>query len=213
MFRLIAEALAPSLDGETFLPEFYLTECANPVRMLRAWSARRQVPSGIAVSHCSRPEDLKAMLTDADVLIIENGKVGIEELAHASSLKLIHTFSDDAKNIDLDVCRERRIAVRTLDRHSNRLVAEHVIMSMLALTRGLDESRDGLRCETSLPPSGWAFNWPACKRVKGLMGLIVGLVGLGKIGILVARYLQPFGVTILYTQRSRDRAAEDALGI
>jgi phosphoglycerate dehydrogenase-like enzyme len=213
MFRLIAEALAPSPAGKTFLPEFYLTECADPVSMLRSWSARRQVPSGIAVSHCSRHEDLKAMLEDADVLVIENGKVGIEELAHASSLKLIHTFSDDTKNIDLDVCRERRIAVRTLDRHSNRLVAEHVIMSMLALTRGLDESREGLRRETSLPPSGWAFNWPACKNVKGLTGRIVGLVGLGKIGTLVAKYLQPFGVTILYTQRGRDRAAEEKLGI
>jgi phosphoglycerate dehydrogenase-like enzyme len=213
MFRLIAEALAPSTDGKSFLQEFYLTECADPVRMLRAWSARRQIPSGITVSHCSRPEDLKTMLTDADVLVIENGKVGIEELTAASSLKLIHTFGLIADNIDHDTCRARGIAVRNLDRHSNRMVAEHVLMLMLALTRGLDAAREGLRRETSLQLSGWAYNWPATQGINGLTGRIIGLVGLGQVGALVARYLQPFGVEVLYTRRSRDRAAEDRLGI
>jgi phosphoglycerate dehydrogenase-like enzyme len=213
MFRLIAEALAPSPDGKTFLQEFYLTECADPVSMLRAWSARRQVPPGIAVSHCSRPQDLKTMLADADILVIENGKVGIEELAHASSLKHIHTFGLMADNIDHDACRVRGIAVRKLDRHSNRMVAEHVVMLILALTRGLDGSREGLSRESSLQPSGWAYNWPACQGINGLTGRTIGLVGLGQVGALVARYLQPFGVTVLYTRRSRDRAAEDQLGI
>jgi len=213
MFRLIAEALAPSPDGKTFLQEFYLTECVDPVGMLRAWSARHQVPSGITISHCSRPEDLKAMLADADVLVIENGKVGIEELAHASSLKLIHTFGLVANDIDDDACRARGIAVRKLDRHSNRMVAEHVVMLMLALTRGLDGSREGARRESALQPSGWAYNWPACQGINGLAGRTIGLIGLGQVGALVARYLQPFGVTLLYTRRRRDRAAEDQLGI
>ncbi len=213
MFRLIAQALAPSTDGKTFLQEFYLTECDDPLGMLRAWSARHQVPSGIAISHCSRPEDLKEMLTDADVLVIENGKVGIEELATASSLRLIHTFGLMADNIDHDACRARGIDVRKLDRHSNRLVAEHVVMLMLALTRNLDGSREALRRGASLQPSGWAYNWPACQGVNGLKGRIVGLVGLGQVGALVARYLQPFGVEVLYTRRSRNRAVEDNLGI
>src|SRR4029079_1934491 len=65
MFRLIGEALAPSLEGQSFLKEFYLTECADPVGMLRAWSARRGIPSGITVAHCAKPEDLKTMLSDA----------------------------------------------------------------------------------------------------------------------------------------------------
>jgi phosphoglycerate dehydrogenase-like enzyme len=213
MFRLIGEALAPSPEGRTFLQEFYLTECADPMPMLRAWSARHQVPPGIAVAHCSRPQDLQTMLADADVLVIENGTVGIDELAHASSLKLIHSFGLLTDNIDHDLCRARGIAVRTLDRHTNRMVAEHVVMSMLALTRALDGSREALRRNSSLPPGGWAYNWPACQGINGLAGRTIGLVGLGQTGALVARYLQPFGVTVLYTRRSRDRAAEDKLGI
>jgi phosphoglycerate dehydrogenase-like enzyme len=212
MFRLIAEALAPSPDGKTLLKEFYLSECADPVRMLQAWATRRGVPPGIAVSHCSRPEDLKGMLVDADVLVIENGKVGTEELGRASSLKLIHTFGL-ADNIDHDACQTQGVIVKKLDRHSNRMVAEHVVMLMLALARGLDESRESLRRPSSLQPSGWAYNWPACGTIHGLSGRTVGLLGLGQVGILVARYLQPFGVNVLYTRRSRDPDAEEQLGI
>jgi phosphoglycerate dehydrogenase-like enzyme len=213
MFRLISEALAPSDDGNSFLREFFLTESADPVTMLSAWSSRHQIPPGIEVSHCLRPQDLEVMLTDADVLVVENAAVGMDDIKHAALLKLILVFGSESNNIDIDACRERRIAVQRIDRHSNRLVAEHVIMMMLALTRGLDESREGLRHRSALPPSGWAFNWPACKQVRGLRGRIVGLVGLGQVGTLVVKYLQPFGVTILYTRRSRDRAAEERLGI
>ena len=213
MFRLIAEALAPSPDGKAFLQEFYLTECDDPVSMLRAWSVRRAIPTGIAVAHCHRPEHLKTMLTDADVLVVENTKVGMDELADASSLKLIHTFGLMADNIDREACRARGVPVRKLDRHSNRMVAEHVIMMMLALARGLDRSREDVLRKIALQPSGWAYNWPASQGIKGLIGRTVGLVGLGQVGGLVARYLQPFGVRVLYTKRSRDRSAEDNLGI
>jgi phosphoglycerate dehydrogenase-like enzyme len=213
MFRLIAEALAPSPDGETFLKEFYLTECADPVNMLKEWSTRRNVPSGITVSHCSKPEDLKTLLTDADVLVIENERVGNEELDSASSLKLIHTFGLVADNIDREACRVRGIPVRVFDRHSNRMVAEHVVMLMLALTRNLDASREALRLESPLRTSGWAYNWPACGGVRGLTGKTIGLLGLGQVGSLVARYLRPFDVSVLYTRRNRDRAAEERLGI
>lgn len=213
MFRLIAEALAPSSEGASFLKEFYLTECTDPAGMLKAWSVRRKIPSGIAVFHCSRPEDLKAMLTDADVLVIENERVGAEELANASSLKLIHTFGLVADNIDRDACRVRGIPVRVLDRHSNRMVAEHVVMLMLALTRDLDASREAMRLVSPLHASGWAYNWPASGGVGGLTGKTIGLLGLGQVGSLVARYLRPFDVTVLYTRRNRDRAAEKKLGI
>ena len=44
MFRLIAEALSPSKEGEKFLCDFYLTEIKDPVATFRAWSSRRGIP-------------------------------------------------------------------------------------------------------------------------------------------------------------------------
>jgi phosphoglycerate dehydrogenase-like enzyme len=93
------------------------------------------------------------------------------------------------------------------------MVAEHVVMLMLALVRDLDGSREGLRHPSRLQPREWAYNWPACGGISGLTGKTIGLLGLGQVGALVASYLRPFGVSVLYTKRSRDRAAEERLGI
>jgi phosphoglycerate dehydrogenase-like enzyme len=213
MFRLIGEALAPSADAEKFLAAFFLTESADPVDLLRRWSGRRKIPPGIKVSYCTRPEDFAAMLADATVLVIENGDVRAEHLEQARSLKLIQIFGREAPGLDLDACARRNIVVRALDRYSNRLVTEHTVMLMLALTRGLDETRAALQRPSPLHPGAWAYNWPACTGVGGLAGRVIGLVGLGQIGAMVAEYLRPFGATILYTRRTRDHVAEKRLGI
>jgi phosphoglycerate dehydrogenase-like enzyme len=213
MFRLIGEALAPSPEGDSFLRAFFLTESADPVAMLKAWSAERNIPSGIEVAHCTRREDLAAMLGEAQVLVVENAAIRAAEIENATLLKLIQLFGRDTRNIDLDACARKNITVRPLDRYSNRLVTEHVILFMLALTRGLDECRAAVQLPSPLPPSGWAFNWPACKGVRGLAGRVVGLVGLGQIGAMVAEYLRPFGATVLYTRRNRDPSIEKKLGI
>jgi phosphoglycerate dehydrogenase-like enzyme len=213
MFRLIGETLAPSAGAEKFLAAFFLTESANPVDLLRRWSARRKIPPGIKVSYCSRPEDLATLLADATVLVIENSGVRVEHLEQARSLKLIQVFGREAPGLDLDACARHNIVVRRLDRYSNRLVTEHVVMLMLTLMRGLDECRAALRCPSALYPGAWAYNWPACTSVRGLAGRVIGLVGLGQIGAMVAEYLRPFGATILYTRRTRDPVAEKKLGI
>jgi len=198
MFRLIGEALAPSADGEAFLAGFFLTESADPVGLLRRWSARRKIPPGIAVAYCTRPDDLATMLTDATVLVIENSVVGAAHLAQARSLKLIQLFGREAPGLDRGACARQNILVRPLDRYSNRLVAEHVIMLMLALTHGLDASRAALREPPTLLPGGWAYNWPACPAVGGLAGRVVGLVGSGRSGrwsrTICARSAPPFSM-------------------
>ncbi|MCX7310167.1 MAG: D-isomer specific 2-hydroxyacid dehydrogenase family protein [Alphaproteobacteria bacterium] len=213
MFRLIGEALAPSDAGPKFLQEFFLTESADPKALLRAWSEKRGVTGGIDVVHCDDPPNIEKWLADADVLVIENQKIGADELNGARSLQLIQMFGRDTSNVDVGLCGERGIAVHSLDRHTNRLVAEHVIMLMLALVRGFRESQVAMKQPSPLPPAGWAYNWPACKNVTGLAGRVVGLLGLGQTGSMVAEYLRPFGAKVIYTRRTRDRQVEEKLGL
>jgi phosphoglycerate dehydrogenase-like enzyme len=213
MFRLIGEALAPSDAGPKFLQQFFLTESANPNALLRAWSEKRGVPKGIDIVHCDDPPNIGKWLADADVLVIENQKIGADELKSATSLQLIQMFGRDTSNVDVNLCRQRGIDVHPLDRHTNRMVAEHVIMLMLALVRGLRESQAAMKQPSPLPPSAWAYNWPACKNAKGLAGRVIGLLGLGQTGSMVAEYLRPFGVKIIYTRRNRDRQIEERLGL
>ena len=213
MFRLIAAALVPSANADRFLRDFFLTESHDPTAMMRGWSARKGIPPGIEVAFCPRPDALGEMLGDARVLVVESAPVRAEHLERAKVLKLIQGFGRQMPQIDAQTCASRGIVVRALDRHTNRQVAEHVVMLMLALTRDLDGSRAALQRESALAPSGWAYNWPACRGVRGLEGRVVGLVGLGQVGVVVADYLRPFGAKVLYTRRTRDRRLEQELGI
>src|SRR3974390_1809420 len=88
MFRLIGEALSPSLAGETFLKDFFLTECEDPAALLRRWSLRPGLPRGITVVH--RPNELKLAecLKTADVVVTENHPVNAADIDAAPLLKL-----------------------------------------------------------------------------------------------------------------------------
>ena len=86
-------------------------------------------------------------------------------------------------------------------------------MLMLALVRGFRESQVAMKQPSPLPRAGWAYNWPACKNVRGLAGRVVGLLGLGQTGSMVAEYLRPFGAKVIYTRRTRDRQVEGKLGL
>jgi glyoxylate reductase len=48
---------------------------------------------------------------------------------------------------------------------------------------------------------------------KGLIGMTLGIIGLGRIGTMVARRAQGFGMKILYNKRSPDPEVEKELGI
>jgi phosphoglycerate dehydrogenase-like enzyme len=60
------------------------------------------------------------------------------------------------------------------------------------------------------PRDNWAYNWPEVPVGAGLNGLRLGLLGLGEVGIEVARLADAFGMQIVYHQRrgSPQREAE-----
>ena len=64
---------------------------------------------------------------------------------------------------------------------------------------------------SSLPPSGWAFNSPACRSVKGLADRVVGLVGLGQIGLIVTDYLTRSRPDPLRQAKPRPRSRAEGL--
>ena len=107
MFRLIAEALSPSKEGEKFLCDFYLTEIKDPVATFRAWSSRRGIPAGIQVEHCNGGDDLKRMIVDADALVVENAPVDAEPYRKCSFLEAIQMFGRETSNIDRAACARR----------------------------------------------------------------------------------------------------------
>lgn len=168
-------------------------------------------------------ETLRGSLGDADGLICEGLRVGEEELDAAPRLKVVQKFGTDLRNIDLDACRARGIAVRPLRRRVNIAVAEHAFALMIAMAKRLPLLNHRID-EASLRAAGFrpamydrrhaaAANWGRVDGLGTLHGSTVGCLGLGEIGREVAARAAAFGAHVLYHQRNRlPEAVEGPLG-
>ena len=75
--------------------------------------------------------------------MVELFRVGRDDLAAASRLKVVQKFGTSLRNIDTAACAEKGIKLLTLRRRANISCAEHAFGLMLLLARKLDEL-DGL---------------------------------------------------------------------
>ena len=165
------------------------------------------------------PEDMRAHLHEARVLIVESLPVGQPELDVGRNLVVVQKFAAVPRNIDLQACADRGVKVLTLRRRSSIACAELAIALMLILAKKLNRligriSPEQLAEETGpfrpfdrryTPNSNWA-------RISGLRTLnesTLGIIGVGEIGREIVLRAAAFGMRILYTQRTRLSEAEE----
>jgi phosphoglycerate dehydrogenase-like enzyme len=164
--------------------------------------------------------DLDAKLPDADGVIVEGLKIGRDNLAKASRLKFVQRFGTVLSNVDTQACAERGVAVEVLRRRVNIAVAEQAFAFMIALAKRLCEL-NGVVQENDLRARGFDptpynrrytgnSNFARIRGLGTLYGATLGLVGMGEIGRELAGRAAAFGMTILYHQRNRIAAADEA---
>jgi phosphoglycerate dehydrogenase-like enzyme len=164
--------------------------------------------------------DLDAKLPDADGVIVEGLKIGRDNLAKASRLKFVQRFGTVLSNVDTQACAERGVAVEVLRRRVNIAVAEQAFAFMIALAKRLCEL-NGVVQENDLRARGFDptpynrrytgnSNFARIRGLGTLYDATLGLVGMGEIGRELAGRAAAFGMTILYHQRNRIAAADEA---
>jgi phosphoglycerate dehydrogenase-like enzyme len=158
-------------------------------------------------------------LKDASVVILRRGSVSSDLIASAPNLRLIQRLGARSESIDLVAAEAAGVAVSCLPRRTLVYTAEHVLLLMLSLAKGLLAADKVVRSgdyDPSLvkPVNDIAYNWPRLANIGGLYGHTLGIVGLGEVGALVVERAGAFGMTIIYSNRSRLPAArEQALGV
>src|SRR5215472_2928447 len=132
---------------------------------------------------------LPPALVDADALIVLSAvDVTADVLRSANKLRVIGRAGVGVDNIDLEAATKAGIAVMNTPGANAVAVAEHTIALMLALARHLSRADATTR----------AGKWEK-KSLQGseLRGKVLGIVGLGRIGMEVARRAKPFEMEII----------------
>jgi len=132
---------------------------------------------------------LAAQLATADALIVRSAvQVNAELLAHVRKLRVIGRAGVGVDNIDLDAATRKGIAVMNTPGANATAVAEHTLALMLAMARHV------CRADVLMHAGRWEK-----KSLQGteLRGKTIGIVGLGRIGMEVARRAKAFGMEVI----------------
>lgn len=134
-------------------------------------------------------EALYRALRDADALIVRSEtQVTRELLAHAPRLRVIARAGTGVDNIDLQAATEAGILVLNAPGANAVSAGEHTIALILALSR----------CLIDANATTHAGSWERKRfRPFDLKGKTVGIVGLGRVGSVVAQRLRAFEVRLI----------------
>ena len=152
--------------------------------------------------------ELAGIVHDAHVLATRAyNKVTRRVLDAAPHLELIVQGTAGIDNVDLDAARERGIRVIHLPGVNANAVAELVLGFMISLTRTVPfYTREVAR---------GAFGRDDCAERHELRHFRLGIVGLGNVGSLVAKYARVFGMSVSaydpYVDEARVPSLEELL--
>jgi D-3-phosphoglycerate dehydrogenase len=146
---------------------------------------------------------LAKQIESADALIVRSAvQVDAALLANARKLRVIGRAGVGVDNIELEAATKKGICVMNTPGANAVAVAEHTMALMLALARHLPTADALMK----------AGKWEK-KALQGseLRGKTLGIVGLGRIGMEVARRALAFGMTVVaHDPFVSARVAEDA---
>lgn len=132
---------------------------------------------------------LTDQLRDADALVVRSAvQVDSALLEHAGKLRVVGRAGVGVDNVDLDAATRKGIAVMNTPGGNAVAVAEQTLAMMLAMARHL------CRADALMHAGKWEK-----KALQGseLRGKTLGIVGLGKIGMEVARRARAFGMEVM----------------
>ena len=146
--------------------------------------------------------ELKRRSAGCEVVMIANNPYPAEVVEAADQLKLLNVAFTGIDHVGLDACKARGVTVCNAANYSNQTVAELVIGMTVSLLRKTAEGDHAVRTGGT----------SAGLRGREISGRTVGVIGTGRIGMIVARLFLAFGARVIAYDISPSLAAE-SLGI
>ena len=176
-------------------------------------AALAAAPAELEITMLRSPskKEVLAEMPGKEFLITERSGVIDADIIHAGkALRLIQRLGSQTHDIDLDAAQAAGIPVCYLPIRTCIMVAEHMLMQMLAVSK---RSREMTRVVLSAENFGaepkrctedyFAYNWSGRTDIHSIWESTVGILGMGEIGFELSRRLRNFGCKILYNKRNR----------
>jgi glyoxylate reductase len=187
-------------------PKVYVTRLLPKVALDRVnsfcdakvWEGELPPPKDVLLQEVAEIEGLLSLLTD---------KIDAELMNHARKLRVISNCAVGFDNVDVQEATKRGIIVGNTPGVLTDTTADFAFTLLMAAARRVAEGDRVVR----------AGKW----KTWGLMILLgqdihnatLGIIGLGRIGVAVAKRARGFGMKLLYTDVVRNKQAENELGV
>lgn len=146
--------------------------------------------------HQRRDEDgLLEICRDADGILTQYGAFTRRVIGSLTRCKVIARYGVGVDTVDLAAATDHGIVVANVPDASTDEVSNHTVALLLALHRKI------ARLDRAVKGGTWDFRVGGS--VPRLPGLALGILGLGRIGSVVAGKLRPFGLSFLATDPYR----------
>lgn len=214
---LAGPATAAPADEVALIERHALAEAQAPVRERADWRALRKIvvadmepgrldwlrqglPADVHIVGARNAAEALEQVTDADALI---GFCSEELLERGVDLVWVQVLVAGVEGcVDLPAMQARQPLLTNMQRVTGPVIAEHVMALTLALARALPDYQRAQDAER------WDREAPAPRGPMSLEGRRLLVVGLGGIGIEVARRAHAFGMEVHAVRASRPEGPE-----
>jgi D-3-phosphoglycerate dehydrogenase len=191
--------------GDLFIPKEYITKGFKPLERLGVeinavdWQLKDfqelqninlLVENGGSDAY-EPPQYIIDAVENADIIITEFCTITKKMIDICKSLKIIGVLRAGYENINLKYAEEKNILVFNTPGRNSDAVADFTVGLMIA------ECRNIARGHNDLKNGKWTRIYPNSDYIPDLPGKTVGIVGLGEIGLKVAKRLTGFDVNLI----------------
>jgi D-3-phosphoglycerate dehydrogenase len=155
---------------------------------------------GVRRADCRSSEDVAAAGAEADALIVQWATVDDAALARMPRLRFISRLGIGYDMIDVEAAAARGIAVANTPDYCTEEVVSHALALILASTRGI------VAADRQVRAGGWAVG-ELVPPVRRPSQVTLGVLGLGRIGALVADGARALGFAVVAHDPARSDSA------
>lgn len=169
----------------------------SPLYALGEVEMNERVPQSEALAH----------IRDADIVLLNKTRLTREMLRECAKLRMISVIATGYNTVDVEAAREMGITVTNVPSYGSEGIGQHAFALLLEITDHVGYHDGEVRKGRRSGPEDWCFwDYPSIE----LENKTMGIVGMGRIGRIVARAAMAFGMEVLANDTFRDAGLEKA---